>query len=81
MFSLTFAQGFVSFVLNFQLAAVAVMRRENSSSAINNFVFACVLSSLLPAQHIEAASFLLGQHKGLSELEPPIWVVYRKYRV
>ena len=37
----------MSFVLNLSLAAVAVLRRENSSSAINVFVFECVLSSLL----------------------------------
>ena len=52
----------------------AVMRRENSS-ATNIFGFACVLSSQLPALHTEEASFLSGQHKGLSELQPTLWFV------
>ena len=47
------------------------MRRENSS-ATNIFGFACVLSSQLPALHTEEASFLSGQHKGLSELQPTL---------
>ena len=63
----------MSFVLNLSMEAAvnfeAVMRRENSS-ATNIFGFACVLSSQLPALHTEEASFLSGQHKGLSELQP-----------
>jgi len=59
----------VSFDLNISLA---VMRRENSSSATNDFVFACLPQ--LPAMHTEAASLLSVQHKGLSELELPVWL-------
>ena len=53
----------MSFVFNL---SSAVERRENTS-ANNVFVFACGLSSQLPALHTEAASFLLGQYDGLLE--------------
>ena len=43
---------------NYSLAAV---RRENTSAS-NVFVFVCVLSSLPPARHTEAAFLLSGQH-------------------
>ena len=51
-----FARKFIRHVI-----LVAAVRRENTS-AFNAFVFVCVLSSLPPARHTEAAFLLSGQH-------------------